>query len=77
MGEGLRVLAAISEHTVRSLPRSPPSAVQRGNRIHQRRRCLRVVPVRAGTPAPGTRQSTRHPAQHQAPSTLAPGTTCA
>jgi len=43
-----RVVAAIPEHTVRPLPRSPPSAVQRGNRIDQRQGFLRVVPVRAG-----------------------------
>ncbi len=43
-----RVVAAIPEHTVRPLPRSPPFAVQRGNRIHQRQGFLRVVPVRAG-----------------------------
>src|SRR6478672_5639498 len=45
---GGRVVAAIPEHTVRPLPRSPPFAVQRGNRIHQRQGFLRVVPVRAG-----------------------------
>ena len=43
-----RVVAAIPEHTVRSLPRSPAVAVQRGNRIHQRQGFLRVVPIRAG-----------------------------
>jgi hypothetical protein len=42
-----RVVAAIPEHTVRPLPRSPPSAMQSGNRIHQRQGFLRVVPVRA------------------------------
>ena len=45
---GGRVVAAIPEHTVRPLPRSPPFAMQRGNRIHQREGFLRVVPVRAG-----------------------------
>ena len=45
---GGRVVAAIPEHTVRSLPRSPPFAMQRGNRIHQRQSFLRVVPVCAG-----------------------------
>jgi hypothetical protein len=30
------VVAAIPEHTVRSLPRASPFAVQRGNPIHQR-----------------------------------------
>ena len=43
-----RVVAAIPEHTVRPLPRSPPFAVQRRNRIDQRQGFLRVVPVRAG-----------------------------
>ena len=43
-----RVVAAIPEHTVRPLPRSPVFALQRGNRIHQRQGFLRVVPVRAG-----------------------------
>ena len=43
-----RVVAAIPEHTGRSLPRSPACAVQRRNRIHQRQGFLRVVPVRAG-----------------------------
>ena len=51
-----RVLTAIPEHTVRPLPRSPPSAMQRGNPIHEREGFLRVVPVRAsqanGTPRP-------------------------
>src|SRR4029453_15208257 len=42
------VVAAIAEHTVRPLPRSPAVAVQRGNRIDQREGFLRVVPVRAG-----------------------------
>ena len=42
------IVAAIPEHTVRPLPRSPPCAVQRGTRIHQREGFLRVVPVRAG-----------------------------
>jgi hypothetical protein len=50
------VVAAIPEHTVRSLPWASPFAVQRGNRIHQRQGFLRVVPVRAGqasgTPRP-------------------------
>lgn len=41
-----RVKAAISEHTVRPLPRSPPSAMQRGNRT-QHQGFLRVIPVRA------------------------------
>ena len=41
------VVAAIAEHTVRPLPRSPAVSVQRGNRIHQRQGFLRVVPVRA------------------------------
>ena len=45
---GGRVVAAIPEHTVRPLPRSPPFAMQRGNRIHQRQGFLRVVPVCAG-----------------------------
>ena len=44
---GDRVVAAIPEHRVRPLPRSPPLAVQRGDRIHQRQGFLRVVPVRA------------------------------
>jgi len=43
---GGRVVAAIPDHTVRSLPRSPPFIMQRGNCIHQRQRFLRVVPVR-------------------------------
>jgi hypothetical protein len=33
---GRRVVAAIPEHTVRPLPRSPACALQQGNRIHQR-----------------------------------------
>ena len=45
---GSRVVAAIPEHTVWPLPRSPPFAVQRGNRIDQRQGFLRVVPIRAG-----------------------------
>ena len=45
---GGRVVAAIPEHTVRPLSRSPPFAVQRGNRIDQRQGFLRVVPIRAG-----------------------------
>ena len=45
---GGRVVAAIPDHTVRSLPRSPPLTMQRGNRIHQRQGFLRVVPIRAG-----------------------------
>ncbi len=43
---GGRVVGAITEHTVRPLPRSPPMAVQRGDRIHQRQGFLRVVTVR-------------------------------
>src|SRR5258708_26011464 len=43
-----RVVAAIPEHTVRPLPRSPPFAVQRRNRIDQRQGFLRVAPVRPG-----------------------------
>jgi hypothetical protein len=43
-----RVVPAIPEHTVRPAPRSPPSAMQRGNRIYQRQGFVRVVPVRAG-----------------------------
>ncbi len=43
-----RVVAAIPEHIVRPPPRSSPSAMQWGNRIHQRQGFLRVVPVRAG-----------------------------
>ena len=42
------VVAAIPENTSRPLPRSLPCAVQWGNRIHQRQRFLRVVPVRTG-----------------------------
>jgi hypothetical protein len=42
------VVAAIPEHTVWPLSRSPPFAVQRGNRIDQGRGFLRVVPIRAG-----------------------------
>ena len=42
------VVAAIPEHTVRPSSRSPPFAVQRGNRIDQRQGFLRVVPIRAG-----------------------------
>ena len=45
---GGRVVAAISEHTVRPLPRSPAFAVQRGNCIQQRQGFLQVVTVRAG-----------------------------
>jgi hypothetical protein len=44
---GGHVVAAIPEHTVRLLPRSPAFPVQRGNRIHQRQGVLRVVLVRA------------------------------
>jgi hypothetical protein len=43
-----RLPYAIPEHIVRPPPPSPPSAMQRGNRIHQRQGFLRVVPVRAG-----------------------------
>src|SRR5262249_18781595 len=42
------VVAAIPEHTVWPPSRSPPFAVQRGNRIDQRHGFLRVVPIRAG-----------------------------
>jgi hypothetical protein len=55
---GSCVVAAIPEHTVRPLPRSPPYAMQRRNRIDQRQGFLRVVrfaPVRrtaSGTPRP-------------------------
>jgi len=45
---GGRVEAAIPEHTVGPLSRSPPFAVQRGNRIDQRQGFLRIVPIRAG-----------------------------
>ena len=45
---GSCVVAAIPEHTVRPLPRSPPYAMQRRNRIDQRQGFLRVVPIRAG-----------------------------
>src|SRR4029077_19558186 len=45
---GGRVVAAIPEHTVRSLPRSPPFAVQSGNLLRQRAGFLRVVRVRPG-----------------------------
>ena len=45
---GSRIVAAIPEHTVWSLPRSAPCALQRGNRIDQRQGFLRVVPIRAG-----------------------------
>ena len=55
---GSRNVAAIPEHTVWSLSRSAPCALQRGNRIDQRQGFLRVVrfaPVRrtaSGTPRP-------------------------
>ena len=42
------VVAAIPEHTVWPPSRSPPFAVQRGNRIDQRQGFLRVVAIRAG-----------------------------
>jgi hypothetical protein len=42
------VVAAITKHTVRTPPRSPAFALERGNRIHQRQGLLRVIPVRAG-----------------------------
>ena len=45
---GSRIVAAIPEHTVWSLSRSAPCALQRGNRIDQRQGFLRVVPIRAG-----------------------------
>ena len=45
---GSRNVAAIPEHTVWSLSRSAPCALQRGNRIDQRQGLLRVVPIRAG-----------------------------
>ena len=45
---GSRIVAAIPEHTVWSLSRSAPCALQRGNRIDQRQGLLRVVPIRAG-----------------------------
>ena len=45
---GSCVVAAIPEHTVRPLPRSPPYAMQRRNRIDQRQGFLRVVPIRGG-----------------------------
>ncbi len=45
---GGRVVAAIPEHTVWPLTRSPAFAVEWGNRIHQGQGFLRVVPVRAG-----------------------------
>jgi hypothetical protein len=45
---GGRVVAAIPDHRVRPLPRSPAFAVERGDRIHQRQGFLRVVPIRAG-----------------------------
>jgi hypothetical protein len=55
---GGRVVAAIPEHTVRPLPRSPAFAVEWGNRIHQARascESFRLAPVRrtaSGTPRP-------------------------
>jgi hypothetical protein len=55
---GGRVVAAIPEHTVRPLPRSPVFALERGNRIHQRQgscESFRFAPVRrtaSGTPRP-------------------------
>ena len=45
---GSRIVAAIPEHTVWSLSRSAPWALQRGDRIDQRQGFLRVVPIRAG-----------------------------
>ena len=42
------VVAAIPEHTVWPPSRSPPFAMQRGNRIDQRQGFFRVVPIRAG-----------------------------
>jgi len=42
------VVAAIPEHTVWPPSRSPPFAVQRWNRIDQRKGFLRVGPIRAG-----------------------------
>jgi hypothetical protein len=44
----MHVVAAIPEHAVGPLPRSPAGSVQWGNRIHQREGFLRVVPIRAG-----------------------------
>ena len=55
---GGRVVAAIPEHTVRPLPRSPPLTMQRRNRIHQGQgfcESFRFAPVRhtaSGTPRP-------------------------
>jgi len=47
---GSRIVAAIPEHTVWSLSRSAPCALQRGNRIDQRQGFLRVVPIRGFGP---------------------------
>ena len=55
---GSRIVAAIPEHTVWSLSRSAPCALQRGNRIDQRQascESFRFAPVRrtaSGTPRP-------------------------
>ena len=42
------VVAAITQHTVRTPPRPAAFALEQWNRIHQRQGFLRVVPVRAG-----------------------------
>jgi hypothetical protein len=44
----LGIVAAIAQHTVRPPPRSPPFALEWGNRINQRQGFLRVVPVGTG-----------------------------
>ena len=43
-----RVLAAIPEHAVGTLPRSSADAVQWENRIHQPEGFLRIAPIRTG-----------------------------
>ena len=46
----LRVVAAISEYTVRSPARPTAFALKWGNRIHQGQRFLRVVSIGSGQP---------------------------
>ncbi len=48
--DDLRVIRAVAEHAVRTAPRSPSLALERRNRIDERQRFFRVMPVGPSQP---------------------------
>jgi hypothetical protein len=55
----LGIVAAIAQHTVRPPPRSPPFALEWGNRINQRQGSLIPTDRSVGTGAPVLAESNR------------------